>query len=127
MNAPSKPLTPPFNPILFLPFLMHFQRQVDLPVFLVQLLFRNVRIVRLELVEIRELIQAQQAEFPQSRIVDAAFFQRQFAANHFVARRRVSYELDSPHIKLLSFVDIDFEKSPASSRRQTSWKEPRCS
>src|SRR5206468_8603767 len=45
----------------------------------------------------------------QARVVDAAFFERQFPPNYLVARGSVALELDAPHVKLLSLVDIDFQ------------------
>jgi protein involved in polysaccharide export with SLBB domain len=40
------------------------QGEVDLPVFLVELFVGDVGVIGFELIEIRKLIQAQQAQFP---------------------------------------------------------------
>ena len=89
---------------------MDLQRQVDQAVFLVQLANRGVGIVGLQLVEVSQLIQAQQAQLPEARVVDVAFFQRDLAPDHLVARGGVALELDAAHIELLAFVDVDVEK-----------------
>src|ERR1700683_2215230 len=94
----------------FLAFFFDFQRQVHLTIFFVQLLVGDVRIVRLELVEIGKLIQAQQAQFPQTRVVHAALFERQFAPDHFVARGGIADELNAAHVELLAFVNVDFQR-----------------
>ena len=56
-------------------------------------------------VEIIELVQAQQAEFPQIIAEHVAFAEQQFAADDFVARAGVAAELDAPHKKLLLLVE----------------------
>ena len=61
----------------------------------------------LQRLEILQLVQAQQAQFPQIAVVDLAFFQRQLAADDLVARRGVALELDAPDKELLAFVQID--------------------
>ena len=116
MKAPASPLTPPVRPMLFLPFSFTFKRNVDRAVLRVLLDFRIL--LRLQLVEILQLIQAQQRQLPQVAVIDLAFFQRQFAADHFVARRGVALELDAADVELLALVKIDFQADRASSRRR---------
>ena len=84
---------------------LHLQRDVDRAVLHVLLDFRIL--FRLQRLEILQLVQPQQAEFPQVAVVDLAFFQRQFAADDFVARRGVALELDAADVELLAFVEID--------------------
>src|SRR5205807_7149280 len=79
-------------------------------VFLVQLTDRDVRVVRLQLVEVAELVQAQQAHFPQPRVVNVAFLQSDLAPDYLVASSGVALELDAAYIKLFAFVDIDIEE-----------------
>ena len=83
------------------------ERQIDRAVFFVEVAVGGVGIVRLELFEIAELVQAQQTEFPEARVIDLAFFEHDFAPDDLVARGGVALELDAPHIKLLAFVNVD--------------------
>ena len=92
-----------------LALLFDLQRQVDQPVFLVQLPDGDVRILRLHHVEVSQLVQAQQAQLPESRVVDASFLQRDLAPDHLVAGRSVAHKLDAAYIELLAFVDVDVE------------------
>src|SRR4051794_27315399 len=93
-----------------LAFLFNVKRQVHVAVLLVQSLFRDVGIVGLDLIEIRKLVQPQQAQLPQARVVDAAFFESQLPADDLVASRRIALELDAPHRERLAFVDIDLQE-----------------
>ena len=70
----------------------------------------DVRIVRLQLLKKAQLIQALQTQFPILLVVNLAFFERQLATNHFVARGGVPLELDSADRKLLAFIDVDIER-----------------
>ena len=63
--------------------------------------------------EIRKLIQAQQAQLPQVRVVDAAFFQRQFAADHLIARGGIPLELNAPNVELFAFINVNLQVAPA--------------
>ncbi len=93
--------------MLFFPFSLHLQGEIDGAGLFVEVAFGGIGIVGLELVEIAELVQAQQAEFPVARVVDLAFFQRNFAADDFVAGGGVALELDAAHVELLAFVHVD--------------------
>ena len=90
-----------------LPFLMHFQREIDCAILLVQVAFGRIGIVGLELIKIAELVQAQQAQLPVMRVVDLAFLQCDFAADDFVAGGGVALELDAAHVELFAFVDVE--------------------
>ena len=68
-------------------------------------------LVDLERVEVVELIEPQQAVLPELRVVDLAFFEQQFAADHAVARNRVAFKLDARDVELLAFVDIDDQRN----------------
>ncbi len=92
-----------------LAFLFDLERQVHLSIFLIQLLLGHVRIIRLELVEIGKLIQAKQAQLPETGVIYAPLFQSQFAADHLVASRCVTRELDAAHIELLTLVDVNLQ------------------
>ncbi len=102
-----------------LAFLLHFQREIDGAVLFVEVAFGGIGIVGLELLEIAELVQAQQAEFPETRVIDLAFFQGNFAADHFVAGGGVALELDAAHVELLAFVHVNRSDRRSSSRRRT--------
>ena len=84
----------------------HLQVDVHRPGFDVPL---QLRIFRLDRVEIAELVQTQDAQFPQPVVEHLPFVQQQFAADHFIARRRVSRELDAPHEKLLLLIEFHGE------------------
>jgi len=81
--------------------------------------FGGVGVVGLELVEIAELVQAQQAELPETRVVDLAFLESDFAADDLVARSGVALELDAAHVELFAFVHVDGEIDGLLFRRQT--------
>src|SRR5271156_324218 len=89
---------------------MYLQRKVDESLFLIQLSIRNVGIFRLQLVEISQLIQAQQAQLPEPRIVDVAFLQRDLAPNHFIAGGGIALEFDAPDVELLAFIHVDIKE-----------------
>ncbi len=71
----------------------------------------NFRILfRLQGLEEVQLVQAQQAQFPEAGVVNVAFFQGELAANHLVARRRVAGELNPAHVELLAFIHVDLQR-----------------
>ena len=85
-----------------LALLLHFQRQVDRAVLIVD---AGVGILfRIELFEVLELIQPQEAELPHLAVVGLAFFEGQFATDDLVARGGVAGEIDAAHEELLAFV-----------------------
>src|SRR5580658_4835723 len=45
------------------------------------------------------------------RVVNVAFLQRDLAPDHFVASGGVALKLDTAHVELLAFVDINIEKN----------------
>ena len=69
----------------------------------------HVRIVGLELIEIAQLVQAENTELPQLLVVLLAFFQRDFAADDFIAGGCVALKLNTADEKLFSFVNINLE------------------
>ncbi len=93
-----------------LALLVNLQGEIDQSIFFVELLVGGVGIVRLQLFEVAQLVQAQKAELPKPRVVDLSFFEGDFAANDFVARGRVALELDAANVELLAFVDVDVEE-----------------
>ena len=62
MNPPANPLTPPCKPIDCLPFSFSFSRMSTVPFFGVALDFRGL--IRFDLVEIIQLVQPQDTDFP---------------------------------------------------------------
>ena len=58
------------------------------------------------LVEIIQLIQAQDADFPGALVEQLAFVDQQLAADDFVARGGVAAEIDAPDVILLLFVEL---------------------
>src|SRR5258708_35151030 len=88
---------------------VYFQRKVDQAVFLVQLANRSVRIVGLQLVEVSQLVQAQQAQLPKTRAVNVSFLKGNLAPDDFVPRCSVALKFASPHVELFSFVDVDIK------------------
>ncbi len=105
MKAPASPLTPPVRPMLFLPFSFTFSVMSTVPS--CDVLLDLGILLGLQLLEILQLVQAQQAELPQVAVVDLAFFQRQLAADDLVARGGVALELDAADVELLAFVQVD--------------------
>ena len=88
---------------------MDFQAEVDSAGLFVEVALGGIGIVGLELVEVAELVQAQQAQLPVTGVVDLAFFEGNFAADDFVAGGGVALELDAADVELLAFVDVDFQ------------------
>src|SRR5271154_904662 len=86
---------------------MDLQGEIDVTCFFVEMAFGGVRIVGLELVEIAELVQAKQAQFPITRVVDLPFFERNFASDNSVPCSRVALELDATYLELLALVHIN--------------------
>src|SRR5260370_7422938 len=54
-------------------------------------------LVRFDLVEVVELIEAQDAELPETLVEELAFVDHQFATNALVAPRGVASEINPPH------------------------------
>src|SRR6185437_6397941 len=92
-----------------LAFLSHFQRQVYRACLLVQFAFGSL--FRLQRFEIIELVKAEQAEFPQARVVNLAFFNGQFAADDLVAGGGIALEFDAANIKGLAFIHVDHQSN----------------
>ena len=86
-----------------LAFFLHLQLDVHRAGLHVPL---QLRVFRLDGVEISELIQSQKAQFPVAVVEDLALVQQQLAPDHFVARRRVSGKFDPPDEKLLLLVEF---------------------
>src|SRR4051794_28673187 len=59
---------------------MHLEREVNRPLFFVQVAFGHIGIVWFQLFEVAQLIQSEQAEFPQPRVVNVAFLEHDLAA-----------------------------------------------
>ena len=70
----------------------------------------DVGVIRFQLFEVSQLIQPEQAQFPEPRVVYLSFFQSYFAADHFVAGGRVALKFNAPYIELLAFVDVNVEE-----------------
>src|SRR5579862_4254700 len=90
---------------------MHLQREIDQSVFFVERSNGSVGIVRLKLIEVSELVQAEQAQLPQAGVIDVAFFEGDFTANDLIARGGIALELDAPHKELLAFIDVNIQKN----------------
>ena len=58
----------------------------------------------LQLLEVAELVQAQDAQLPKTVVVDVAFVEHDFAADDLVARGGVAREIDAADEELLAFV-----------------------
>ncbi len=92
----------------FLPFSLTFKQKVDGAGF--RVLVRFGILVDAELIEVLQLVQAQQAVFPKLRVVDLTLFQQQLAANDAVAGNRVALELDARDVEGLAFIDVDIQR-----------------
>src|SRR5207248_6970112 len=86
---------------------LNFESQINSGILLVQSSFGDIGIIGLQLIEKSKLVETQETKLPGTVVVNLAFFQRQFATNHFVTRGGVALELDAPHMKLLAFINID--------------------
>ena len=67
-------------------------------------------LVDLERLEVFELIEAQQAVFPELGVVDLALIEQQLAADDAIAGDGVALELDARDVELLAFVDVDLQR-----------------
>src|SRR5579885_620146 len=66
-------------------------------------------LVRFDLLEVIELVQAQNADFPGALVEELTFVDEQFTPNDLVARGGVAGELDASHVILLLFVEAQRE------------------
>src|SRR5438105_7227805 len=73
--------------------------------------FRDVRIIGFQRLEITQLVQAKQADFPEMLVINLAFLQGNLAPNHLVPRSRITCEFNSPNVELLAFVHVDVEEN----------------
>ena len=64
-------------------------------------------LVRFDFVEIVKLIEAKDAELPQTLVEELAFINHQFAANDFVAGGGVAAEVDAVNVVLFLFVEAE--------------------
>src|SRR5271154_5763413 len=62
-------------------------------------------ILRLDRLEISQLVQSQQAQFPEAVVKDLALVQQQLAADYLVASRGVAGKFDSSHEELLLLIE----------------------
>src|ERR1700722_18090987 len=69
----------------------------------------GIRIIRLELIEIAELIQSLKTQLPIPRIVDLPLLERDLAADDLVSRGSVPLKFNPSHVELLALVHIDFK------------------
>ena len=102
MKLPARPLTPPEKLIDCLPFSFTFSLMSTVPAFTLRFSSAFSGLIG---VEIAELVQAQQAQFPETVVEDLPFVQQQFAADHFVARGGVSGKFDAPDEELFLLVE----------------------
>src|SRR5882762_2295107 len=85
-----------------LPFFLELEKNVHGALLDVALDFG---ILGLDLLEVIELVEAQEAEFPQVVAEHVAFAQQQLAANHFIASSRVAAEFNPADEELLLLVE----------------------
>ncbi len=84
-----------------LAFFLQFQSEIDGAFFLIA--FDLDGLVFLDAVEIIELIQAQNADFPGALVEELAFIEEEFAADDLVASGGVADEVDAANVVLLLF------------------------
>ncbi len=111
MNAPAKSADATRQADAVLAFFFDLEGQIDRAVFFIQMAIGDVGIVRLQLLEISQLVQPLQADFPQPLVVNLAFFQNDFAADNFVAGRGIARKFNTPHVELLAFVYVNLEEN----------------
>src|SRR5207248_2603745 len=90
-----------------LALLMQFQVQVN-GVFGIVLLDVS-GLIDFQFIKILQLVKALQTELPGATVVNATFFERQFAADDLVSGGGVAGELDTPHGVLRAFVDVNLQ------------------
>src|SRR6185312_14554178 len=83
--------------------LADLQRDIDR---VVAIALQRVRLVFFQGFEIAELIETQDAEIPELRVIRIAFVEHQLAADDFIARRGIAGEIDAANEELLAFVDV---------------------
>ena len=66
----------------------------------------EVGVFRFERVEVVELIQPENAQFPQAVIENLALVEEQLAANHFIARGGIAGKFDAAHIVLFLLIEL---------------------
>ena len=86
-----------------LAFFLELERDVDRSGLVVALDFGGL--VRFDFVEIIELVEAQDAQFPKALVEELTFINHQIAADDFVARGGVSAEIDAAHVILFLLVE----------------------
>ena len=91
-----------------LAFLLHLEEQIDSAG--IGILMGLGVLIDLERIEVFHLVQAQQAELPELRVVDRTLVEHQLAADDAVARNAVALELDARDEELLALVDIDIQR-----------------
>ena len=60
--------------------------------------------LRLDRIEVAQLVQAQHADVPQAGVEHVPFVEQELPPDHLVARGRIALELDAPDEELLAFV-----------------------
>src|SRR5258706_15619682 len=78
---------------------LEFQREIDGALFLIALDLDGL--VFLNAIEIVELVQAQDADFPGALVEELAFVEKKLAADDFVARSGVADEIDAADVGVL--------------------------
>ena len=81
--------------------------QVDINRVCAGVAVQGVGFVLFEGLKVAQLIQPQDTGVPQRGVVNVAFVDQDFAANHFVARRGITGEIDAPNEELLALVHVD--------------------
>src|SRR5208337_1109702 len=83
---------------------LQLQQQVNGALFRVALDLRGL--VRIQLFEIVQLVQAQNTDFPGVLVEERAFVKQQLAPDDFVSRGGVSGEVDAADVVLLAFLEL---------------------
>src|SRR5208337_2849233 len=99
-----QPADAPLQANRLLALFLQLQQQVDGAVFRVALDLRGL--VRIQLVEIVQLVQPQNTDFPCVLVEERAFVKQQLAPDDFVSRGGVSGEVDAADVVLLAFLEL---------------------
>ena len=98
---------------LLTPALGHFQIEIDRSLFLVG--FEISVLVLVDRIEVAKLVEFDYRILPGRLVIDVAFIQQHFAAQHVVARKGVADELQATERKLFAFFNRDDEIDMPSS------------
>src|SRR5258708_3012196 len=95
------------QPDRVLALLLQLQQEIDRS--LIGILTALRVLLRLQRLEVVQLVQTQNRKLPQLVVVDLSLFQQKLSPNHLVARNRITRKLNPRDIERLALIDVDIE------------------